>query len=388
MTGNATGTPKRANGDARPYYDAAKDRWKVAVELEPAGDGRRRRKIVAGATPAEARALARRTREQLAAGVQPAREDHTVATYLAWWESTVLPGTVSEGSEETYRRLVRLYVVPCLGRVKLAKLAPGHVTEMMRALEDRGLSASTRNAAKKVLGRALRRAMQEELVHRNVATIADGAHVVRAERRSLTAPQARALLQALQGDRLGAAYEVTLALGLRRGEVLGLTWGDLDLDAQPPSVIVRRQLQRREGRGLVLTELKTAKSRRTLALPGRVAEALRRHRAAQAAERLAAGPYWAGTGLVFTTPIGTAIDPNNFRRHLARVSAKAGLGAWTTHELRHSAGSLLFAMGVPMKVISETLGHSSERVTSEVYVHVQAEHRKVAADAMTRALWG
>jgi len=167
-----------------------------------------------------------------------------------------------------------------------------------------------------------------------------------------------------------------------------LTWGDLDLDAQPPSVVVRRQLQRREGRGLVLTELKTAKSRRTLALPARVAEALRRHRAAQAAERLAAGPYWAGAGLVFTTPIGTAIGPNNFRRHLARVSSKAGLGAWTTHELRHSAGSLLFAMGVPMKVISETLGHSSERVTGEVYVHVQAEHRKVAAYAMTRALWG
>ena len=83
-------------------------------------------------------------------------------------------------------------------------------------------------------------------------------------------------------------------------------------------------------------------------------------RAAQAAERLAAGPSWAGAGLVFTTPIGTAIDPNNFRRHLARVGSKAGLGAWTTHELRHSAGSLLFAMGVPMKVISETLVHSSE----------------------------
>jgi integrase len=177
-------------------------------------------------------------------------------------------------------------------------------------------------------------------------------------------------------------------LGLRRDEVLGLSWDDLDLDAKPPMVAVRRQLQRREGRGLVLTELKTAKSRRTLALPARVAEALRRHRAAQAAERLAAGPYWAGAGLVFTTPIGTAIDPNNFRRHLARVSSKAGLGAWTTHELRHSAGSLLFAMGVPMKVISETLGHSSERVTSEVYVHVQDEHRKIAADAMTRALWG
>ena len=142
-------------------FDTAKGRWKVAVELEPAGDGRRRRKIVAAATPAEARALARRTREQLAAGVAASPGGPHRGQLPGWWESTVLPGTVSEGSEETYRRLVRLYVVPCLGRVKLTKLTPGHVTEMMRALEDRGLSASTRNAAKKVLGRALRRAMQK-----------------------------------------------------------------------------------------------------------------------------------------------------------------------------------------------------------------------------------
>lgn len=103
-------------------------------------------------------------------------------------------------------------------------------------------------------------------------------------------------LEALRYDRLGAAYEVTLALGLRRGEVLGLSWDDLDLHAQPPTVTVRRQLQRREGRGLVLTELKTAKSRRTLTLPARAAEALRRHRAGQAAEPLTAGPYWLVSG--------------------------------------------------------------------------------------------
>jgi integrase len=90
---------------------------------------------------------------------------------------------------------------------------------------------------------------------------------------------------------------------------------------------------------------------------------------------------------MFTTPMGTPVDPDNFRHHLAKVSQVAGLGNWTTHELWSSAGSLVFAMGVPMKVISETLGHSSERVTSEVYVHLQAEHRLEAAEAMARALW-
>jgi integrase len=181
---------------------------------------------------------------------------------------------------------------------------------------------------------------------------------------------------------------MTLALGLRLGEVTGLSWNNFDLDATPPTVNIHQQLQRRPRRGLVLCDLKTPKSRRTLAIPDHLVATLRHHRAAQAAERLAAGPHWEDNGLVLTTPYGRPIDPANFRHDFAKITSKAGLGAWTIHELRHSAGSLLFAMGVPMKVISETLGHSSERVTSEIYVHLQAEHRLVAADAMTRALWG
>jgi integrase len=385
---SATELRKRSNGDARPYYDAAKNLWKVAVELEAKDGTGRQRKIVAAKTAVEARALARKTREQLAAGVPVARENHTVASYLKWWETVVLPGTVSEGSEVTYKGNIRLYIIPSLGKVRLVKLTPGHVTAMMRTMEAQGLSPATRNGAKKVLGRALRRAMQEELLHRNVAYIADGARLNRTERRSFTPAQAKTVLAAFKDDRLAAGYEMTLALGLRLGEVTGLSWDDIDLDATPPVLTVRRQLQRRARKGLVLCDLKTPKSRRTLAIPDHLVATLRHHSSAQAAEHLAAGPHWEDSGLVLTTPYGRPIDPGNFRHDFAKITIAAGLGAWTIHELRHSAGSLLFAMGVPMKVISETLGHSSERVTSEIYVHLQAEHRIVASDAMTRALWG
>jgi integrase len=85
---------------------------------------------------------------------------------------------------------------------------------------------------------------------------------------------------------------------------------------------------------------------------------------------------------------GNAVDPDNFRHRLGKISERAGLGTWTTHELRHSTSSLHFAMGVPMNVISETLGHSSERVTSELYVHTMAQHRAEAAGAMSKALRG
>jgi len=92
--------------------------------------------------------------------------------------------------------------------------------------------------------------------------------------------------------------------------------------------------------------------------------------------------------LVFTTAVGAPVDPDNFGHDLAKITERARLGAWTTHELRHSAGSLLYAMGVPMKVISELLGHSSERVTSDVYVHIQQPQQIEAAEAIKRALWG
>ncbi|MEO6651202.1 MAG: site-specific integrase [Ilumatobacteraceae bacterium] len=150
-------------------------------------------------------------------------------------------------------------------------------------------------------------------------------------------------------------------------------------------------MKRIPGAGLVLEDVKTAGSRRTVYLPDNVGGALRAHRARQAAERLLAGPEWEakplGVDLVFRTPFGTAMDPANFRHACYAVTEAAGLGQWSPHELRHSAASLLIAMGVPLKVVSETLGHSSIRVTADVYGHLLEPARQEAAEAMNRALW-
>jgi hypothetical protein len=109
-----------------------------------------------------------------------------VTSYLEWWQDVVLPGAISEGSEITYLGLLRLYVIPSLGKIRLTKRTPGHVTEMLRSMEPRGLSPATCNAAKKVIGRALRRAMQEDLIYRKAAYIADGIRVKRKDRQSMT----------------------------------------------------------------------------------------------------------------------------------------------------------------------------------------------------------
>lgn len=203
--------------------------------------------------------------------------------------------------------------------------------------------------------------------------------------RSLTPVEAKALLGAARGDRLEALYVTMLSLGLRRGEALGLAWEDVDLDK---GILRVRQAVKLEGGRLVIGEVKTAGSRRSLNLPGRLVEVLRAHRLRQLEERLAAGERWHHQGLVFTTTVGTPIDPHNRRRSFVSLCKRAGLGHWHPHELRHSAASIMLAQGVPLEVVSDVLGHSSIRITKDVYGHVMEPQKRQAADAMARALWG
>jgi integrase len=195
------------------------------------------------------------------------------------------------------------------------------------------------------------------------------------------------LLEELDGHRLGALYLTMLGLGLRRGEALGLRWEDVDLDHA--SLVVRRALkyERRDGKAaLVLGEVKTVKSRRALNIPAPVVEALRRQRAKQASERLSVGEAWDDSGLVFTNGLGGPLDGRNVYRDFTSLCERIGLGRWHPHELRHSAASMMLAQGVPIEVVSDILGHSSIRMTADVYGHVLEPQREAAAEAMAEAL--
>ncbi len=238
--------------------------------------GRRTRKSIYGKTQGEVRDKLRSLQRVVEAGAVPAPANLIVGGFLDIWLREFLPGTVSPRTEDIYRNIVKMYLVPTVGSIKLAKLTPAHVSRMLTNLEGRGYAPETRRKARAILRRALRRAEQEGIVTRNVAAIADGPRVPRRKGRTLTPDQAKTFLNAVKGDRLEAAYIVALALGLRRGELLGISWGDLELDGPMPLVRIRRQLLRHQGQGVPLSELKTAGSKRTLYLSRPVVEALRR----------------------------------------------------------------------------------------------------------------
>ena len=182
-----------------------------------------------------------------------------------------------------------------------------------------------------------------------------------------------------------ARWLVGLALGLRQGEALGLWWEDIDLDAQ--LLRARRALQRRRGGGLVFATTKAQRSGRTIPLPAPLVEALTAHREQQVKERITAGPLWLGSPCVFTSPIGTPIDPRNDFREFRKLLARTGLPPVRLHDLRHTAASLLIAQNVPARVVMEILGHSQIALTMNTYAHVAPEVSREATDRMRQMLW-
>lgn len=383
---------KAVNGTGSVRYDRTRSRWlaSLTVGWDDAGKQRRRKKYFT--TEDAAREWLAQELEflgaQRAMGVNAARlpKTTTVGEWIAWWLEHIVPGRVSPTTEQGYHDITRLYVVPLLGKVRLSDLRPADVNAALRALAERGKSPRTQKLARSVLSTALKQAEREGLVLRNVARLADPPRVIESEGRTLTPDQAQRLLRQLESERYGAAFMIALVLGLRRGEVLALRWEDLDLERHTLSV--RRSLKQIAGRW-VPEETKTRRSRRTLFVPEFILPALARWRELQADECRLAGPEWsedpAHADLMFTTAFGRPIDGSNFRRYLAQATERAELGSWTPHELRHSAASIMLAEGVPLMVVSETLGHSSVRVTADVYAHLLEPAQRSAADAMTRA---
>jgi integrase len=223
-----------------------------------------------------------------------------------------------------------------------------------------------------------------------VAELTDGVKLNPKKSRTMQPSEVKDLLSSIVGDRIEPVLHVMLATGLRRSEVLGLCWGNVDLTASPATLQISHALKR-ERSGLVFGEPKTRRTKRVLYIPDVTARILREHRVTQMRERLEFGPGWGGEWVehdfVFTTPVGTPIDPSNFAKALSKATRFAGLGSWSPHEFRHTAASLMIASGVPLKQASEALGHSSIAVTADVYGHLLAPST-ATADAMAHVMYG
>jgi integrase len=300
------------------------------------------------------------------------------------WFEDIMRHQIAPSTFSNYQTVVRMHVLPVLGKKKLVELTVSDVDKLLSLKADSGLSPSTVRRIRAVLAQCLDQAIRWEQVHRNVATLSRSPKMNRHEGRTLTPEQARHLLESLQGHNNEALYALMLSTGIRRGEALGLQWRDFDRSSGV--LRVSRQLKR-EGSRLVTTDTKTSLSRRAVNLPAPMLKTLLEHESRQGAQKETLGTAWIDSGYIFTSSIGTPIDPRNLYREFQKVCRIAGLGDWHPHELRHSAASLMLAQGVKIQVVSQVLGHSSIRMTADVYGHLLDPDRKDAAQAMGSLLW-
>jgi integrase len=313
-------------------------------------------------------------------------ENMTVGEYLDRWLNDSVRGSVRQSTFDRDSYLVRVHIKPILGRIKLKKLTALDVQGFYRNRLDSRLSASTVNKIHSVLHKALSQAVKWNMIPHNVAEVANAPRPTPEEMRPLSVEEARKLLDAAHGDRLEALYVLAVTTGMRRGELLGLKWSDIDLENA--RVSIQRTLTRTDnGKRVALGEPKTKKSRRTIRLTEAAVEALRGHLQRQLREIEVLGDRYADEGLVFTTEAGTLINPSNLRqRSLAPLLKKAGLPHIRFHDLRHTCATLLLSKGVHPKFVQELLGHATIAITLDTYSHVMPGMGDHTARAMQDAL--
>lgn len=391
------------------FYWQSRQKWAAQLTM---GDGKRATATCHHDHPTRGRGPCQEARDLLA-DLERLRESQapanartlTLGKFLLGWLDDVKP-TLAYSTWRKHESICRTHITPLLGHRRLSDLSVVDVRRLMEQAQsarpsrvghrerDPALDGQTLRHLRGTLRRALADAQRQGLVSRNVASLAQPPKLSHRERPILNADQARALIEGTQDDRYHALYVLALTTGMRSAEMLGLTWEDIDLGNQDrgngyagghrakdgsagragrdvagptASVSVGHTLVR-VGKEWRLGAPKTDKSRRVIPLTPLAVSALRDHRQRQLAERMAAGKP--GTdGLVFTTPTGKPVWGSNLlpllRAHLARL----GLPKVGIHDLRHSAATILFGMGVPIEVISDILGHATTRITADLYRH-------------------
>jgi integrase len=356
---------RRGNGEGS--ITRRKDgRWEARYTIHTASGPKR--KVIYGKTRVEVAEKLAKAISDRSSGLTFDAGNLMVGEFLDGWLKDSVRDTVRQRTYERHEELVRLHIKPALGKLKLKALTPAHVQGFYRDRLDSGLSPATVQKIHVVLHKALDRAVKWNLIPRNATEAVNAPRPAPKEMRPLSPDEARRLLEFAHGDRLEALYVLAVHTGARQGELLGLKWEDVDLEGGV--IRIRRTITRNKGR-LLLGAPKTKGSRRTVRLTETAAESLKEHLERQLTEIERLGDLYQDQGLVFTTQVGTLINPTNLRkRSFAPLLECAGLATIRIHDLRHTCATLLLSRNVHPKYVQELLGHATVAMTLDTYSHV------------------
>lgn len=352
--------PRRANGEGSKPTLRADGRWAAALRLPGY-----QRKWVYARTQAECIRKLDRLRRTVERH-EPIPDDRLrLETYLADWLAAVRPN-LAHASYVRYEQCVNKHILPALGKRRLAQLTPIEISRFYADRLKAGVSPSTVRYIHRTLNTALATAERWGTVPRNVARLVDPPRVPRFEGQALTAEQARQLIAGSADDRWHALYALAVTTGMREGELLGLHWADVDLDAG--TLLVRYTLSR-VGKTHTLAEPKTKSSRRTVYILADVVPMLKAHRQAQREWRLAHADAYEDQDLVFPNVFGGPMDAGQLLKEWYPLLERLGLPRVRFHDLRATYTTLLREAGVTLEQVSRSLGHTTTAMTLRHYSH-------------------
>jgi len=367
----------RGEGSIRERSDG---RWEGTITVGYEG-GKRVRKSVYGATQDEVIAGLLTIRQMQARDLPMPDDTRTVTRFLDEWIEHK-EGRCAPRTYHSYHDTVKNHLKPRIGKTVLTKLTQRDLNAMYRAMRTDGKGLATIRYCRRVLSIALNDAMRWDYVSRNVAKLSEAYDVPETPMRVLTQGEAETFFAANADNRDLPLYLLAITTGLRQGELLGLRWDDVDIDAR--QIMVSHQLQRIGG-NLVLTAPKSAKSRAVVYLGEIAVGALRRQGTIQKIARLAAGSEWTDSGFVFTTATGNPMDASNVVTRFHDSLTRAGLPSMRFHSLRHSCAMFLRSQGADLHAVKEALRHSQISVTSNFYGDLATEARRETAARMDGA---
>jgi integrase len=358
--------------------------WYAIVNLgRDASTGKRKQKWHRFSSRREAQAGLTEILSRLDRGTYVEQTKVTVAQFLDEW-FTATSATRRASTNATYRSVISAHLVPNIGEMRLQALMPATLNALYSTLLSTGKSGATVRYVHAVMRKALGDAQRWNMVARNAADAADPPRVARRQITTWSAREVRSFLAHVAPDRLCAAYVLSATTGMRRGEVLGLRWRDVDLDAG--RVSIAQTLVSIAG-AAYMSEPKTTRGRRMIALDATTTNALTRHRAAQMFERATAGRY-VDHDLVFVQEDGSPLSPAAFSDAFWHHVKAAKLPRIRLHDLRHTHATLALAAGVHPKVVSERLGHASVAFTLDTYSHAIPSMQETAAELVALHVFG
>jgi integrase len=367
------------------YFRKRGSKWCFTVDIgRDEATGKRKQKSLSGfKTKKEAEQACNELINQLIKGDYIEPTEKTIKDYIVEFMDSHAKQVLRQRSFDNHLVVINKHIIPELGSLKLSKVTPAQIQKFYNKKSEEGLSADYVKYMHSVLRKSFNQAVKWGFINKNVIDLAEPPRLSSKDINTWSLDEATSFLNYTRDKRFHIVYLLAIYTGMRKGEILGLRWKDVDLDKGKVSI---RQTLSGTTKGLIFQEPKTKGSKRLISITSEVVAELKKHKLEQNKNKLKLGPAYEDFDLVACIETGKPLEPRNLTRHFTRMIKEADVPKLRFHDLRHTHATILLQLGEHPKVVSERLGHSKTSVTLDIYSHVVPDMQKDAADKFSNAM--